>query len=1758
MFITPQRYDAAAGTMRGCLHKTMIPDYELHAVPGGDEVFEWHRGRRTRTGAPVLVKLARATPARPAEAAALQREAAIAAELTSAATLLPRLLESRDHTALVMEDPGGVLLTSLLSAGRPALETVLATAIQLASTLAELHGRGVVHHGIRPDAVLCDESNSKAWLIDFGDACPASSGAPSALSAARLVYASPEQTGRLDRAADHRSDLYALGVLLYELLCAAPPFRSAHALELIHWHIAGVPTEPMQIDPTIPAPLSAIVMKLLAKSPDERYQTAAGLARDLDHCEREWSAQRRIATFALGQRDASAQLVISARLYGREHEVQTLLDAFDRCRGAGRGEMLLVEGYAGIGKTALIQQLVRPIVRHQGYFISGKFDQVMRGVPYGALIQAFGGLVRQLLTENEAQLAAWRDTLAQALGNNGGVLAEVIPEIEFIVGPQAAPTVLGSIEAQNRFQRVLQNFFAALAQPAHPLVLFLDDLQWADAATLALLEPLLTGGESRCLLLIGAYRDNELETAPRLVRTLAALESAGVAPQRVALGPLQPQDLAQLVADTLRCGPEQAEPLAALVHHKTGGNPFFVIQFLKALERDGHLRFDAEAARWTWRIEEIADAPLADNVIDLMTRSIQRLPPKSQYALTLAACIGNRFDQRTLAIVSEQTPAQTADDLAQAIAEGLIVNVSQATHRADPDDGDAAASYMFLHDRVQQAAYALIPEERRRMVHLTVGRLLNARASREQLDGFDVVHHLNLGRELITAPDEQLEVARLNLAAGRRAKSSTAHDTALDLLQAGIELLPPKAWDADYELCFALHLEAAECQYLCGRFDAAQERFGLLLGRARSAIDRARVVRLRSVQYENMAHYADAIALAREGLALFGVSFPDPEDAKLLALDREIERIESLRGARDIAALVELPAMTDPEVIIVLNMLTDIWSSAFIVGDPTLARLISATMVRLSLEHGNAPESAYGYVTHAITVGPMRGAYAQAYEYGRLALAVNQRFDDSRRRAKIYQQFHAHVALWCQPFESCIAYAREACQSGLNSGDFLYAAYGAGTEPWAAMVATQDLAQFERDYAPSVALIEKLKNRGFADQVRVLVNWSRALQGRTHAPMSLSDASFDEDAYLERYRENPFFTTIHAIARLQLCSLLGSPADALAAARHAGASVHHVPGTIWPVVFDFWNALALAANCDDATPSERSEWLGECRRAQARFEALALHCPQNFRCSALLLAAEIARIEARDRDAIERFTQAIEDAASEPLLPTLALAHERCGRCHADRGRAALARLHLVQAQACYARWGASAKVEAMLQQYRDWMPIDKATPSASTPSEDKVAARPAGGADELDLFSVMKAAQAIAAEVELDALLGRMMRIAIENAGAERGALVLESADGAIVHAVDAQGAATTAVALEQSDRVPAGIVNYVRRTAQSVVLAQAEADERHGTELYITRHKPRSVICVPVQKQGRSIGVLYLENTRVGGAFTADRIRILQMLATQAAISLENARLFARQKEEIAERERTETRLSQALAEVERLRVDLEAENSVLRRDLIANVSHDLRTPLVSIRGYLEVLAAKGDKLAPDQRRSYIDTAVRQSEHLGTLIDELFELAKLDFKGMALNREAFQFAELATDVMQKFQLVADSHEVALQVHAPAGLPRVNADLSLIERVLDNLIGNALKHTHSGGRVTVSLMAAADCVAVSVADTGAGIPQADLPFIFDRFYRAEGERRSSGAGLGLAIAKRILELHGSEIEVESDTRSGTRFRFTLPIHDAP
>ncbi len=1496
-----------------------VPGYDVAETLFVDEWCALYRARRLSDGLRVLLKTTHREPALGARR--LEREWKLVRDLS--VTGVPRaceLLRDGERGTLVMEDPGGVPLDALPATARRNLDFFFDLAIRLCTMLTELHRRELVHGSLRPSSLLVDPATAEAWFTELG-LCSRFSGGPPAspsrhFSRAALHYASPEQTGRTNRVADYRSDFYSLGVVLYELLTGTRPFGSDDALELIHAHIAKTPPAPAQIEPSVPGPLSRIVMKLLAKTPEERYQSALGLKHDLGVCAHEWKTDGSIADFPLGRRDVSDFFLVPQKLYGRDREVEELVRAFDRtCEG--RVAMTLVAGYAGIGKTSLIQELYKPIVRERGYFVAGKFDQVARNVPFGALIQALRALVHQILAESDDRLASWRERLTEALGGNGGMICEVIPELSLIIGEQSPPT-LGPLEAQNRFRLAFQNFVGALARKEHPLVIFLDDLQWADAATLRLLGPLLTSPEMRFLFVIGAYRDNEVDTGHPLARALGLLEAEGVEIRRVLLGPIPLTALTLFVHDTLHGDLAEVKPLAELVMRKTDGNPFFVIQFLKTLKQDGLLRFDPEGGYWSFTLEGIAGAMMTDNVIDLMTRKIQRLPAKTQRALSLAACLGTPFDLETLAVISEEPPEAAAADLGEAIEEGLVLPAT-------------ASAYAFLHDRVQQAAYALIPSERQQHVHLTVGRLLIGRWDRSggEKEIFDIAGHLNIGSELMGDDTERLALARLNLVAGRKAKSSTAYEASLGYLRAGLGLLGDRCWETEYELMLALSIETAECQYLCGLFEEAERDFDRLLARARTRLDRARVYSLKILQYEHLSRYADAIRTGREGLALFGIVFPDVLEQKQSALDAALAAIDRLMGERTVDSLVGLPVMKDPEIRAVMKLLGTLHTSCFLSGDKALTLLNAATMVRLSLVHGNIEESAYAYcLLAAMLLGPIREEYRSAYEFGLLAQRLNERLYDSALRAKVLMMFAWSISPWRMPLEASFPVTREAFRLGHETGLFVDAAWALFNEIWLALLSSPDLASFHTTYAPNVEYSERIKMGHIADAKRVILGWGRALAGETWHPLTLTDATFDEDAYRQTYAGQRLFEMFYFVAKLAVFYAFEEYGAALDAARTAEAVIKQdFTGTIWDELRVFYHALVLAALHAGATPRERELLEVTLEALAARLKKWAENSPNNFEAQHLVVRAEIARIRGDVAEATALYETAADAARTSKRLREEALADELYAKFWRGRGQTTVARVFMTEARDAYARWGAMAKVKDLERRYSTLLPGEGVA---------------AGGDDAalLDIGTVTKAAHAIAVEMDLEDLLRKLLRIALENAGAQRGIFLVER-DGRLL--VEAEGRVDPdavevlqAVPLESSDRLAKAVVHYVHKTGESVVLGDATADERFSSDPYIASTHPRSILCVPVVHQGKAEGVLYLENNLTRDAFTVDRVKVMHILSSQAAISLENTRLYDEMKQEVARRRKAEEDLRAALAEVETLKNRLQAENVYLQEEI------------------------------------------------------------------------------------------------------------------------------------------------------------------------------------------------------------------------------
>jgi len=1425
---------------------------------------------------------------------------------------LPTYLELFKHHrgyALLLKDVDGVSLSDRLKKETLSLPDVLRLSLKLVETLGKMHQLRLTHGAISPHNILLDHTIN-THLINFNLSVESEQNDQvfsSRLLIDDLRYIAPEQSGRINRATDYRADFYSLGATMYEMLTARHPFSSGDTLELIHSHIARQPRPLSELQPSIPPVVSDIVMRLLAKNADERYQSAGGLQADLQRCLDDFTNGRTLEQFELATSDIPDRFVIPQTLYGRDTELQIVVDAFETaCNGAAM--MSVVSGPPGIGKTSLIQELRKPVIRRRAYLGTAKCDHALREVPFGVLLQALRTVAQQLITESEERVAHWRSRFLNLLGPNTGLITQVIPEIEKIVGRQTVPSVLAATEAQNRFQMVLQQFIKCIARQEHPLVLILDDLQWSDAASLTALQRLAAEPDIKFLYIIGSYRDSEVDEAHDLSRVLRKIDSLGKL-RSIPLAPLTLDGVTDLVQAIIHGERHTAASLARIVLDKTAGNPFFVTEFLKHLHDENLLRFDHQTLSWSFESEKILKSDVTENVIALMVKKIEKLESQTQELLKRAALLGNRFELEVLTLASGHSRENTRDHLLAAVREGLIVVHNSPYSRADGLVADVTV-YRFAHDELHRACYNMVQPEQRAAIHLSIGRLMrdNWRADVDDGRVFEVVHQLNLGSHLISSDTERLDLVRLNLLAGRKAKNSTAFQTALDYFNLSRNALVARDWQVDYPLCFEVNLEAAECSYLCGDFTAAESLLETLLDRAQNSLDKARVHSLRIVEYENMIRYVEALESGRRALALFGFLLPDSTQKTQAALEVEIESINALLGERAIESLIDSKSIDDPEIRMVINLLTAMWPSAYLTGDVVLTRLLSAIMVRLSLVYGHCEESAYGYVTHAITVGPVRGDYKSAYEFGKLALQVNERFQDSKRKAKIYQQFQAHVNLWRRPLQTCISYAQEARRTGLETGDFTYANYGAFTESWPALLSTNDLHKFVSEYSENLEFIRKLKFTNFADAQLLLLNWASAISGGTDQPWSLSNESFDEVEYAHKYRGNPFFMNFYHLAKLQLGFHFGKYEEAVEHASNSEWIVSPLVGTVWPAVWAFWRGLILAVTC---TPSKApQQTVEELERLQGYLARLADNCAENFRCHSLLLSAEIERIAGRTLAASDLYEQAISFAKETNSLQNLALANERYAAFWHARQHAIVAAGFLREAVESYSALGAHAKAAYLQELYEGGLSSSLFDAAAS-----RITDGPSTAHVDLDIATALKAAGAISGEMDLDRLLARLVSIVIENAGAERGSLILEK-NG--VPYIQSEGnleqvevRRESSLTVEEATNLPRSIVNYVRRTHETVVLNDASSDDRFAADAYIQEHRPRAVMCIPILKQAELIGVMYLENNLTVNAFTPDRTQLVELLASEAAISLENATLYEEMKREMLQRKVAEETL-------------------------------------------------------------------------------------------------------------------------------------------------------------------------------------------------------------------------------------------------------
>ncbi|BDM78925.1 PAS domain S-box protein [Acaryochloris marina] len=1418
-------------------------------------------------------------------------------------------LDYFDHTyALIMEDVQGISLAKFLES-KISIANGLHIGLQLADTLHYLCQQRVIHKDIKPANIIICPDTRQVKLTDFSLA----SLLPKEIQGIKnlntlegtLAYLAPEQTGRMNRGVDYRADFYGLGVTLYEVLTGQLPFPSTDVMELVHCHIAKAPKPLHEVNPQVPVQVSDIVLKLLAKNAEDRYQSALGLKHDLAICLSQLNERGAVEPFELGMRDVCDRILIPEKLYGREAEVQTLLDAFERVT-QGPSELLLVAGSSGIGKTAVISEVHKPITCQNGYFIQGKFDQFNRNIPFSVFGQAFQSLIDQLLGESDTVLADWKAKILGVLGENAQVLIDVIPNLGQIIGAQPAVPELSGLAAQNRFNLLLGKFIQLFARAEHPLVIFLDDLQWADSASLSLLTLLFDESESSHLLVLGAYRENEVFPAHPLMLTVQGLQERGNVLDTLPLVPLAESDVNQLVADTLLCGANTATPLSQLIYQKTGGNPFFTIQFLIELYDQHCISFDSDAGHWLCDITKVQQLALTDDVVDFLIERLKQLPDTTQKILNLAACLGDSFDLSTLAIITQQTQTSLADSLWPSLQMGLVIPTNntykffQGTLQ-NQSSSTVCVAYEFLHDRVQQAAYELACNEQdAQSLRLEIARKLLQKHCFEadQRRLFLIVENYNCGSSVLTTPEEQKLLFSLNLQAGQQALSTLAYDAA------SLYFTKARALYDDYgitnsDLKFQLYRASIEAEYLNSRWDKATELLETLTLSQLSEHQQLQISALTIRVWVAQQRFGEALdrgvsVLASQGLHLVSPTENDRIKAQLLTIQLE-----------------KIPLM-DRDITLKMGLLLEMCSSAIFTNPPLFFQII-LTLVDLSQQFGYSEQSAFGFANYGMLLGNMED-YAAAYQAGQVSQVLLKYFNSKLFRTKVDMVHFSYVASIQTPLRDCLQPLIEGYQNGLDIGDLEFAGYCANnycTYLWMSGKPLDEILDLQKNY------VNWLQSKKLYFSWAYVQFWhllSLNLSGHSSIVTEFKSEDFDESVVIAQLEAVQAGTGLYAyyLAKGILfvyLSLWKKADSAFQKAANYQSSIAGYQAKLLP----FYQAIT-AANLD-------SESTYICINTAKNFLAVLAQCaPENFQHKYQLVLAEQHRLAQNYAEAITCYEAAIQGAKENQYLQDEALANELAAKFFLNWGKDKIAAGFMQEAYYCYARWGAKAKTDALEQHNPDLLqpilqpslqPINTLDSiaglaginlsihsSASVHSNSRINTA-------FDLTALLKSSQALSEGLNLDELLKRLAPIMLQNSGADRLALLLPEPEGSWLIRATATPENTdlSSIPFANASDLPAQLIQYVKNTHEALAVDDLRTDLPIIDD-YLQIYQPRSVLCLPILHQGHLNGLLYLQNQSAAGVFTHDRITVLNFLCTQAAIALANARLFQTLEQHVDER--------------------------------------------------------------------------------------------------------------------------------------------------------------------------------------------------------------------------------------------------------------
>jgi predicted ATPase/signal transduction histidine kinase/tRNA A-37 threonylcarbamoyl transferase component Bud32 len=1659
------------------------------------------------------------------------------------------LLEVGSQMVLVLDFFEGKTLKQLVNTSKRGFTDNLKLAIRIADVLSQIHEKNIIHRDLSSNNILVN-NNNEISIIDFGLATKVNMkqdliGISESLEGT-LPYISPEQTGRVNHVVDHRSDLYSFGVVLYELFTGMLPFNSDDPMEIVHCHLAVNPEPLTSHNSDIPKVFSDIVLKLLSKDLESRYQSANGIKSDLEKCLSQVETKIEISEFKLASEDLGGRFLIPSKLYGRGKQIAALLESFDQLGNSK--EVSLIEGHSGIGKTSLVYEIHKPITEKKGNFLSGKHEQFNKDLPYQALAQAIDGFVSLLLSETESRLAYWRKIISEALGNEGKLITDLVPNLEIIIGKQPELEELGLNEMQNRFIYTFTKFIRCLSSKNHPMVLFIDDLQWADYASLHLIKELIQDPELRYFYFIGAYRDNEIDPTHPTAIVFNELEKSNVGINYIKLRELEFADLEMMLSDTFGCSTQEASSLAEVVHAKTAGNPFFINQFIQTIHEESLVTFDRGTNKWTWDLEGLDQMNFTDNVVEFMIQKIGKLGSQSQEILKFAACIGDKFDLQTLSLVSGLGKEQLLDPLWTVISEQyLLVKEKHPDLNHLKISAEEAANtliqYQFAHDRIRQASYSLIPDDEKSSVHGKIGMLLleNLPVEERHERVFEIVHQLNQSDQKLDKANQKI-LAELNYEAGEKAKSSTAYEAALGYFEIASSNASSELWNSNYDLIFNLNLGYMECAYLVGNYDLMNQLSSQLLKNTKSRVDEMKVKNIIIFSLIAQNKHIELIEYGLKVLKGAGINLPkNPQDTHILiAL---VQTKIKLRG-KNPDFFANLPFSDNEEMKLAINIMASVSTGSYH-NLPKLFPIVILKSMRLALKHGNTIDIISFYGGYASILCGVTGEYQLGYDFAKMSLRLLDEHKGTKQfRPRTNVIFAAFINHWKDHLKESIPYLKEAYLVAMETGDSQYAASAIFLESYKAFWIGTNLTSLVPDLLNFEKRARGLKQEAYALYTRITLQGFLNISNEMEDPAILDGEIFDEAAFLgdidnELNKDKTALFHIH-FSKLYLNFLFGNYEEAFDGGTKAKDYLEVVLAAYYIPLYHFFMGLTEASLA--TKNGNNTKYLKSVKKHLKKLKKWAEHAPMNYKNKYELVLAESLAAENKFDEALIAYDQSIDSAKEFGYTNELAMAYEQKAKLLARIGNSEAESEALSKTYLYYKQWGALAKTSRLEAEY-PYLLNDNPNDPMLTQSRS-FTSRSIGN-KLLDLSTILKAASTISSEIQLRRVIPKLLRIVIENAGAQSGSFILIEGEKLLVHAVGDKDNDVKMIdpkPVSEVNDLSESIINYVYRSKEHVVLEQATENKKFGNDEYIKTNNVQSVLCLPILHQGQYLGIIYLENNLIKGAFTIQRLDLLTMLSGQIAVTLNNALLYDNLEQKVEERTH---QIEEQKEQLNKQNIELKSIND--EKDyLVSLVSHDLRTPLYGIRSFAGLAARK---LKDEKTKDYTEPIIETIDRLDSMITRILDISAINAKQVKLELEEFDVSQTVEEITNNHLPMAQDKSIDLKVDRNGSLI-LRLDKNYLIQILDNLISNAIKYSHPEKQVMVSMKKVEEGVQIAVKDSGPGISKRDQRLLFNNFQKlsAEPTAGEKSTGLGLSIVKKYVDSMNGKVWCESELEKGSTF----------